>query len=348
MIATYQKHSNRSMHARTGFSLVELMVVVSIIAVLVGLLLVALAKVRTTAAVTQTKNTMREFSAACDQFFQVHGRYPGVIPESVLAGLPNSPISSTENAMLELMGGFRVLRPGDVAGSPAENDYSAYSGSVITFGASGWRLKVDLSKIGEGPVIDGNADGPFFTPGESSFAIASGQVVIGLNAFELPDVIDAWGQPILYLRQLRDRGPLISADANDRPQFLYAGLNVYLDSTATSKGTGLGALGQDQVYDSTNNPAGSILTRTLPDYLSNFAYLLRHPALGDTNVANVMNTSTSRGAYVLISAGPDGIFFSAQDGPGARGDEVTNLAPPAIEPVRAVEEFDDIRIFGGG
>ena len=72
---------------RFGFSLVELMVVISIIAVLVGLLLVALGRVRTAASITRTKNTMQQFAAACDQFQQEYGRYPGVIPEKVLAGL---------------------------------------------------------------------------------------------------------------------------------------------------------------------------------------------------------------------------------------------------------------------
>ena len=154
---------------------------------------------------------MREFSAACDQFQQEYGRYPGVIPESVLSSYePNaSPISSTENAILELLGGFRVMRPDD-DGTSAETEYNAYVANgalVFSFGSSGWRLAVNPNRIGEGPIIDGKANGPFFTPNASSFMVAKGQILsTGLNASDLdiiPDLIDAWGQPIIYMRQLR-------------------------------------------------------------------------------------------------------------------------------------------------
>lgn len=322
----------------TGFSLVELMVVISIIAVLVGLLLVALGRVRTAASITRTKNTMQQFAAACDQFQQEYGRYPGVIPERVLWDLPNNPLSTTENALLELMGGYRVLKPGEAV----NDDFDFYTGTIVSLGASGWRLKIDPDRIGEGPFIDGKANGPFLAPDENAFGLVSGQALgASFNALELPDLLDDWGQPIIYLRRLRSRGPLVSDDPADLPQFLIAGLDGYL------KSTGLGELGQNQDYDS--SPGGSILTNSLTNFEKNYAYVLRHPALGSSDPNDVMETSTARGAYVLISAGPDGIFFSAQDGPGAPGDEITALGGnPDINPDRAVDEYDDIRIFGGG
>ena len=67
----------------------------------------------------------------------------------------------------------------------------------------------------------------------------------------------------------------------------------------------------------------------------------------------------ARGAYVLLSAGPDGIFFSRGDGPGTPADTdgdgapnwvddiVTNTNPDYNRP-KVVEEYDDIRVFGGG
>ncbi|MCH7547056.1 MAG: prepilin-type N-terminal cleavage/methylation domain-containing protein [Planctomycetes bacterium] len=346
MIALPVKHStNRtpSIHRTrlSGFSLVELMVVISIIAVLVGLLLVALGRVRTAASITRTKNTMQQFAAACDQFQQEYGRYPGVIPEPVLASLPNNPLSTTENALLELMGGYRVLKPGEENIPAIKDDYDAYSGTVIALGPV-WRLKVDVNRIGEGPFIDGKANGPFLAPDENAFGLVSGQALgASFNALELPDLLDDWGQPIIYLRRLRSRGPLFFDIPNDLPQFLIAGLDGYL------KSPGLGELGQNQDYDS--SPGGSILTDSLTNFEKNYAYVLRHPALGSSDPNEVRKTSTARGAYVLISAGPDGIFFSAQDGPGAPGDEVTALGGnPDINPDRAVDEYDDIRIFGGG
>ncbi|MCZ6836352.1 MAG: prepilin-type N-terminal cleavage/methylation domain-containing protein [Planctomycetota bacterium] len=363
MIAMTSTQQIRSLQSRretarhSGFSLVELMVVVSIIAVLVGLLLVALGKVRGTANITKTKNTMREFSAACDQFEQEFGRYPGPIPETVLAtytGGP-SPISSTENAILDLMGGYRVQRPSD-GGTSAQDDYDAYNAlsgtSTISFGSTGWSLAVNIARIGEGPVIDGKASGPFFTPDEQSFANVAGQVFPG-GAFggtppELPDLLDAWGQPIIYMRRQRTRGPLVSEDPDERPQFLIAGLSPYLQTPE-----GIGALGFDQVYSVAGNSRGSILSSNLGlDSEFNYAYILRHPGLGSFyDRDKMMSSSTAQGAYVLISAGPDGIYFSAEDGPGGPGDvvkDLSTLGTADANPSQLIDEYDDIRVFGGG
>ena len=86
----------------------ELLVVIGVIAVLAGILLAALGGVRRKAMATTTVSTMTEFSKACDTFQLEHGRYPGVIPEDVLAATDVPPISGTENALLDLMGGALV------------------------------------------------------------------------------------------------------------------------------------------------------------------------------------------------------------------------------------------------
>ncbi len=104
----------RAARSPRGFSLTELLVVIGIIALLAGVLLTAMSKVRSQALKTQTVATMVEFSKACEAFQLEHGFYPGVIPETVLADAAlsgNEPITSTENALLHLMGGYRVLSP---------------------------------------------------------------------------------------------------------------------------------------------------------------------------------------------------------------------------------------------
>ena len=59
---------------------------------------------------------MQSFGKACDAFQLDHGRYPGIIPETILAANPL--ISGTENAILDLMGG--AVRGDDP-------DYDTYS-----------------------------------------------------------------------------------------------------------------------------------------------------------------------------------------------------------------------------
>ena len=70
---------------RGGFTMTELMVVIGIIAVLAGILLTAMRGVRNKAMQTQTMYTMQDFSKAADAFQMVHSRYPGVLPEGILA-----------------------------------------------------------------------------------------------------------------------------------------------------------------------------------------------------------------------------------------------------------------------
>ncbi|MHC4219555.1 MAG: type II secretion system protein, partial [Planctomycetota bacterium] len=99
----------------------ELMVVIGIIAVLAGILLTAMGGVRRRAMSTQTESTMQEFAKACEAFQIEHNRYPGLVPEQVLADIDTTsvlPISGTENALLDLMGGARTLSPLDNSNDP--------------------------------------------------------------------------------------------------------------------------------------------------------------------------------------------------------------------------------------
>ena len=147
---------------------------------------------------------------------------------------------------------------------------------------------------------------------------------------QLPDLVDSWGQPILYVRRLRSIGPLVGDPSTTSPQFTMAGLYGYLASDE------LGELGADQVYTAGSNPSGSILSQSaVPLNEGNFARIIEHPALA----------GQPRGAFALFSAGPDGVYFSATDGPGTPTSPETDLAN---FPATVIEEFDDVRVFGGG
>lgn len=350
MIVSHSKPSRLVSPGRhRGFSMTELLVVIGIIAVLAGILLVAMRGVRETGLRTQTESTMQEFSKACDAFQIDHGFYPGVVPETVLAdpsigAVP--PISGTENALLNLMGGYRVLSPFDQQNSQVELDFNAYTGTVV-FDEAGWKLKVDVNLIGEGPVVNGRPFPPYFTPGGSQSALARGQLKedgsleccpqfnANCTDFCLPDLLDAWGQPIIYVRSMRSTGLLVG-DVGDTPppQFSRASMTPYTQSTA------LGEFGNDQ----TSQTDGSIFNAA-PDADETFAQIIRHPGFGEPG--EPLN-GTARGAYVLISAGPDGIYFSVTDGPGSPSEPVDDIVDGNFGNPRVVEEYDDVRIFGGG
>ena len=340
---------------RAGFTLTELLVVIAIIGLLAGVLLTAMRTVRKRARAMQTQSTMLEFSNACEAFQMHHGRYPGMIPDAVLADFPATGIdespSSTELALLELMGGYRVLSPFDDPGGPVADEFASFGDCAddniicIKFGDSDWELKIDLLRIGEGPVIDGKPYAAYFTPNGRQLGKTHGQVTSStgvLISIGLPDLLDGWGQPILYARQLRTIGPLVSANTGDNPQFLLAGITPYTSSEA------LGELGANQVYAAGNNPQGSILTIGNDEKQAlTLAQIIRHSAFGEPDKPL---DGTARGAFALLSAGADGIFFSAIDGPGSRTLPIEDIVDgredtsnPSI-----VDEYDDLRIFGGG
>src|SRR5579884_55918 len=77
MSIDHQRRTEQSMQAATrGFSLVELLVVIGIIAVLISLLLPALSKARQEAQRIQCLSNLHQLAAAAQHYANVTGVYP--------------------------------------------------------------------------------------------------------------------------------------------------------------------------------------------------------------------------------------------------------------------------------
>ncbi len=324
-----------------GFTLIEVLVVIAIIAVLAGILLVALSSVQKAAKKTKTDSLMQSFGRACDMFALDHDRYPGILPDSARSSADASAITPMGNALLELMGGARV----ETDNSPSEvrDEYANFEGTEYTFEdqftGDTWRLKFNADEFGAGPWINGRDYEPYFSPkGGDLQYIAPEQGGTGSGEYVFPRLVDAWENPIIYLRAARDDGPLLDDPAengypqldNTIPQFDLPDLQNYFPEPWQDEHSFIGT------------------RESTEDRLAWLTLRLSHPSFWEGIDNSGVAWATARGKYLLLSPGPDKIYFEKASPPlDVDGTELTNPTSGDITPDK-MTTWDDVVVFGGG
>lgn len=296
-IARPRAHSTSS-----GFSLVELMVVIGIIAIVLTMTVPVLSGARQSARRAQTAALVNTVSTAIHQFRNDNRRMPGVFSQEELASPSNTGgFSQMENAILDLAGG--VDPTADVSAD-----------HVFELSLDGRIVRVNTRQISSahGP---GYLPLPFkgygsLVPQANGLAVARPGVdqVIDLmrgtvGNVEMPDILDAWGRPIMLWMQNEYAGesPSFSRlysridESDSSARFYWATNRGYLEAPAQLQRSAIG---------------GAILD---VKRRRSFEALLGDPASPDHTSGGVGSHRIPlgpRGDFVLHGSGRDGIFLS--------------------------------------
>ncbi len=334
---------------RTGFSLVEMLMVIAVIALLISLLLPVLSNARDSAFQVRTTALSVDISNAAQRFGNDNsGRNPGFFSESSMGssanwGADRVGMTAMENAMLDLGG------TGVVLGS--ENDPAVASlinpeRGIITIGPTNdvnGRIVINLNLIG--------AEGAYFTPDAKFFqpaghgdreqqgrpqgerlsegvgSMTSGQVL-------MPEVLDGWGRPMLaWAQDPMARGQILvepgaaeidvysqfaQIDSDTGPAWFYLASNAgFLEAREFDGGnTNMAA---DPAVGITSTIGGGVDTderiHTLATALASPGSFIVDPAQTGLENASFEEVfpSQPRGRFIVHSAGRDGIFLSSGD-----------------------------------
>jgi len=325
-----------------GFTIIELLVVIGIIALLASLLFPVISNVRNTARETDTRNVLTIIDQACERYYTDFRAYPGPISDAAIAnggaaivfatGVPaadwaTGPINfggaadrftGAENLVLGLSGGLTVQ-----------------SGSVV----------YDPRLIGQGPAslnalrgskptsyLQNNAQLSFSgTPRTGKFSDEAGAVAPSRDSI-VPEFVDRFPgpMPILYIRAR----PGVSVTGT-----INAGINnIVTDGT----GSGVAAyhlaqilpytnssIGNDRALSSSEyigttynaaavhglrtvvNPVSTTLDRTAQFPFNNaYAYLVDRTTV---SLATSGHRPRNKDRFILISAGRDRVYGTDDD-----------------------------------
>lgn len=310
---------------RRGFSLVELLTVIGILAIVMAIIIPAMNSSRRTAKMADSRNTLASLQQACSTFNNDNRRDPGYFSPKEMGAASNAMrgFDSMSNLMLDLMGG--VVAPN------AANAITVGPGAAAGSG----QVKVDLAAFGSTKLSTSGATVKnYFVPDPkrmiaqtqpgSRLGDGLGAATIAIppaNPNTMPSLVDAFGQPILAWQQANPNAAnfaLLAAPATSSPaadaQFYWNQNAAFLDAGVTK----LGRIAESQRYGDNGSLLGS--DNTVVNKERTMTALLGNPAAADPSApAATPRPLSPRGTIVFHSAGPDGVFIGRRDRAGGGG-----------------------------
>lgn len=271
-------------HRRSrGFTLLELIVVIGIVALLAAILIPAISRARTSAGLSAAKAQMQSLQTALETYYSDHRMYP---PSHLPTGQTYGTINPRQGSVMLAQGLMGFLPgPKDGAGPPDVN-------TTPTDNTPAFGFRTRSSQMG------GRIYGPYIKPTPSSYVRSKPPPP---NATPQPAgiqecFIDAWGRDIVYFR---GRG---LPDPKAFPQtFIHDNPPVNQENNLTA------AFFSEDNADTLIAPPGSASLMTAPIEFLKMLYPSSSPTYPRLYTGGQIVGADS---YIIVSAGPDEEYFS--------------------------------------
>lgn len=300
-----------------GFSLIELLVVIVIIALIIGIVLPALGHVKDLAKRTATDSFVNEISGACSQFRNDNRRMPGYFSARDMGSVANGTrgMSGAENLLLDLA----LPKAAMAFGNAPPNANYIEVGPVAGVGAN--RVWVDPAQVGAAGtyLVLSGSHLVAQVAGTQQIADIQGHASSNENDPQLKDLVDDWGNPLLVwsmdeaytnpVQNIDDFARIAYGGPNQASRFYLNQNTCFLNSPSLGKKA---ANQTDALKGSilSTIPGGNAPNRSLGGLLGNPASLRSEDA--QANVVDMMPTQ-SRGLVVIQSAGSNGVYLGRNE-----------------------------------
>jgi prepilin-type N-terminal cleavage/methylation domain-containing protein len=316
-----------------GFSLVEMLTVIGILAIVLAIIIPALGSVRASARKASTSSLLADVANACNAFQIDQRRIPGYFDQTKMGATTNDQagqgFTNMENIVLDLAGG--------IIGSSLTQGFEVGPGT-----AAADKIRVDPTLIGATTAsASGAASKGYFKPDAKFFQpqVGPGQRA-GMTNINMPMLIDGFGQPVIAWLQNATANASSPFEAISSTPAADARARFFWNANAgVLAATRLGKQGENQT---TKSLLGTVAPEA--DRRATMQALLGNPVF--PSKASAGTPGSARAPIMLHSAGNSGVFLSreARGAKSAGGNRLTYIANQ--DPISA-GGFDDVLVPAG-